>query len=336
MNRVLPTVWVLLILIQSLPAGGKTELTADKKEKAYILKYGHGAQEAHPAHVAGVRFAELINQRTKGKVEVQLYPDRQLGEERDMVEGLQIGTVDVAVISTGPLGSFVPEIGVVDLPFLFSSDEHAYKVLDGDIGQFILTQFEPKGILGISFWENGWRHLTTKRKVLRPEDLRGMKIRTMQNRVHMAAFVSLGASPVPMVWGNVSTALQQGIIDGQENPIVVVYSNALWKVQKYYALTSHFYGPHAVLGSKKNLEKLPKQYKEIIMQTLKELATYQRDYNKKIEGDMIRGLRENGMDVYELDRRPFQQVTGVVYQQFESQFGKDLIDRIVSFGKKGK
>ncbi|MFQ3579993.1 MAG: TRAP transporter substrate-binding protein DctP [Bacteroidales bacterium] len=171
MKRALTLICTFLVLIQVLPAGGKAETKAPAKEEKYIIKYGHGAHEAHPTHVAGVRFAELINQRTKGKVEVQLYPNRQLGEERDMVEGLQIGTVDVAVISTGPLGSFVPEIGVVDLPFLFSSAEHAYKVLDGDIGQSILTKFEPKGILGIRIWENGWRHLTTKKKVLKPEEI---------------------------------------------------------------------------------------------------------------------------------------------------------------------
>lgn len=300
-----------------------------------VLKLGHGAQATHASHIAGLRFAELVKERTKGQVEVQVFPNRQLGEERDLVEGLQIGTVDFAVVSTGPLGGFVPEVGVVDLPFLFTTAAHAYKVLDGEIGRGILDKFQSRGIIGVAFWENGWRNLSTsKRKVLKPEDLKGLKIRTMENKVHMASFTAAGASPVPMVWGEVYTSLQQGVIDGQENPVVIIHSNALWEVQKYYALTGHFYGSHVFLASKRNLDKLPKDVQKIILDTARELSAFQRDYSKKLEDELIVQLKAKGMDVYEIpNKKAFQDAMQPVYKQFESQFGKDLIDKILAAGR---
>ncbi len=334
MKRTLILIMAALLIAGFAFANGQGEARAGAQAGPIILKAGHGAQAAHPTQNGLEKFAELVKERTKGAVEVQVYPNRQLGEERDMVEGLQLGTVDFTVVSTGPLGGFVPEIGVVDLPFLFVSGEHAYKVLDGEIGKSILDKFTPKGILGLAFWENGWRHLSTKNtKVQKPEDLRGLKIRTMENKVHMASFQAAGASPIPMVWGEVYTSLQQGIIDGQENPPVVVYSNALWEVQKYYALTGHFYGPHVFLASKKNMDKLPKEYQKIIMDTAKELSKFQRDLSAQIADQQIKDLRAKGMDVYEVQKQAFQDAMKPVYAQYEGVFGKDLIDRILAAGK---
>lgn len=251
-----------------------------------------------------------------------------------MVEGLQFGTVDLTIVSTGPLGGSVPQIGVVDLPFLFNSSEHAYKVLDGQIGQSILSQFESRGIVGLAFMENGWRHLTVSNvKVTKPEDLKGLKIRTMENRVHMDAFRAMGASPVPMVWGEVYTGLQQGIIDGQENPVPIVYTNALWEVQKYYALTGHFYTPYAFLMSKATFDKLPKDIQDVFKETALEVANYQRQLMEEDTNHQIDLLREQGMDVYEVDRSLFQEATRSVYDKYEAQFGKELLDAIGACGE---
>ena len=201
----------------------------------------------------------------------------------------------------------------------------------GEIGRGILDKFQSRGIIGVAFWENGWRNLSTsKRKVLKPEDLKGLKIRTMENKVHMASFTAAGASPVPMVWGEVYTSLQQGVIDGQENPVVIIHSNALWEVQKYYALTGHFYGSHVFLASKRNLDKLPKDIQKIILDTARELSAFQRDYSKKLEDELIVQLKAKGMDVYEIpNKKAFQDAMQPVYKQFESQFGKDLIKAIL-------
>lgn len=298
------------------------------------MRLGHGAQLAHPTHHASLRFAELIAERTNGAVKIDVFGNTQLGQEREMVEGLQFGTVDITVVSTGPLTGFVPQIGVVDLPFLFNSSEHAYKVFDGEIGQGLLKQFEPRGIVGLAFWENGWRHLTTgNRKVTTPDDLRGLKIRTMENRVHMDSFRAMGAAPVPMVWGEVYTGLQQGIIDGQENPITIVYTNALWEVQRYYALTGHFYGPHLVLMSKATFDRLSPEFQQIFRDTAIEVASFQRQLSAQEADRQVDLLREQGMDVYEVDRSLFQAATAHVASQYEATFGKDLLDAIRAAGE---
>lgn len=343
------SVIMLIVLIGSLLVTGcqkeeptvtennntETEKPKEKESiKKVVFKLGHGIQTSHPAHLAAEKFAEIVSERTDGNVQVDIFPNRQLGEERDMVEGLQIGTVDMTIVSSGPLGGFVPEIGVVDLPFLFSSSDHAYEVLDGEIGQGILKKFEPNGIIGLSFMENGWRNISTSSKKIEvPADLQGLKLRTMENKVHMEAFKAMGASPVPMVWGEVYTSLQQGVIDGQENPPVILATNALWEVQKYYALTGHFYTPQVFLMSKMSADKLPDEYVQIVKEAAKEATDYQRQLMQEQTEGHIKTLKENGMEVYDVNRSLFKEASKSVYSKYEDVFGKDLIDSILSLGE---
>lgn len=302
--------------------------TASLAQAQTVIRAGHGAQSGHPTHFGLVKLAELVEERTDGAVVIEVYPDRQLGEEREMVEGLQLGTVDMVVTSTGPVGSFVPEFTVIDLPFLFESSEHAYRVFDGEIGQELLAGFEPAGIVGLAIWENGWRHLTTNIPVESPADLQGMKLRTMQNPVHMAAFENFGASPIPMAWGEVFTSLSQGVIDAQENPITIIYTNNLWEVQKNVTMTGHVYGPHVALFSKVVWDGLPEEAREAIIASMPEATAYQRETSARLEAEQIELLKENGMQVSEIDLTPFREAAGAVYAQFEADFDPALIERI--------
>lgn len=271
-----------------------------------VIKAGHGTQTGHPSHLALVRFAELVQEKTGGEVTVEIYPDRQLGEEREMVEGLQFGSVDMTVVSTGPLLAFAPELAVVDLPFVFENSEHVYRVLDGEVGQELLGAFESRGIHGLAWWENGWRHLTAKKSVSQPEELEGLKLRTMQNPVHIAAFTELGASPVPMVWGEVFTSLGQGVIDAQENPITIIYTNSLWEVQSHVMLTGHVYGPHVALFSKMRWDSLSPEHQEALSEAAREATIYQREQSAALESEYLEKLKENGMTVVEVDTAPFR------------------------------
>ena len=170
------------------------------QEKPVSLKLGHAVAPVHPYHRGAVKFSEVVAQRTGGKVKVEVYPSTQLGNERDMVEGLQLGTIDLVVTSTGPVGGFVPKMFVVDLPFLFRDRDHAYRVLDGPIGRDLLSALSSKSIRGLAFWENGFRQITNNlRPIEKPADLKGIKIRTMENKVHLAAFRAclLYTSPSP-------------------------------------------------------------------------------------------------------------------------------------------
>lgn len=283
-----------------------------------IIKAGHGTQTAHPTHIALQKFAEIVAEKSKGDLKIEIYPDRQLGEEREMVEGLQLGTVDMAVVSTGPLVAFVPALGTVDLPFLFKSSEHAYKVLDGEVGQDLLAKFQDRGIVGLAWWENGWRSLTSKKEVKSPADLKGMKLRTMQNPVHIAAFKELGASPIPMVWGEVFTSLSQGVIDAQENPVTIVYSNSLWEVQKYMTLTRHVYGPHLVLFSQPVWDRLTPAQQTILKEALIEATTFQRQTSARLETEQLELLADKGMIVEQVDITPFQEATANTASAFKN------------------
>ncbi len=301
------------------------------QDRPVNLKLGHAVAVEHPYHLGAVKYAELVGQRTGGKVKIDVYPSTQLGNERDMVEGLQLGTIDLVVTSTGPLGGFVPKMFIVDLPFLFRDREHAYKVLDGPIGRELLDAFSAKGIKGLSFWENGFRQITNSvRPIEKPEDLKGIKIRTMENKVHLASFKAFGASPTPMAWSEVYTALQQKTIDAQENPIAIIYHQKIFEVQKHLALTGHFYSPTPLLMSLKAFNALPKDTQKIMADTAMECAAYERNLLRDSEIRQTTEIRAKGMQVTTPNKRPFQDAAASVYKEFENQFGKDTIEKIIT------
>jgi tripartite ATP-independent transporter DctP family solute receptor len=309
-----------------------TEAGAQQKAPEFVMKLGHGSQLKSPLQTTGEEFAKRIAEKTNGRLKIEVYGNMQLGQERDMVEGLQLGTVDLTMVSTGPLSGFAPGITVVDLPFLFSSEQHAYKVLDGEIGQGLLKQLEPKGIIGLAFLENGFRHITSNKKIMTPADLKGVKLRTMENKVHMATFKEMGAAPVPMVWGEVYTSLGQKVIDGQENPIHIIYANALWEVQKYVILTGtstpvHLRGRQEIPGQAAGGPAADRR------PPAKEMAPFERNIIKTDTGMMTEVLKQKGMEIITVDRMVFQEDSKPVYKQFEPQFGKELIDQILAAGK---
>jgi tripartite ATP-independent transporter DctP family solute receptor len=322
--------FVIAILIALFILSTALMNPASSQDKPIALKLGHAVAPEHPYHLGAVKYAELVAQRTKNKVKIDVYPSTQLGNERDMVEGLQLGTIDLVVTSTGPLGGFVPKMFVVDLPFLFRDREHAYKVLDGPIGRDLLDAFAPKGIKGLAFWENGFRQITNNvRPIEKPEDLKGIKIRTMENKVHLASFRAFGASPTPMAWSEVYTALQQKTIDAQENPIAIIYHQKIAEVQKHLTLTGHFYSPTPLLMSLKAFNALPKDIQNIFMDTAIECATYERNLLRDSEAKQITELKAKGMQVTTPNKKSFQDAATSVYKEFESQFGKETIDRII-------
>jgi tripartite ATP-independent transporter DctP family solute receptor len=301
------------------------------QDKPVVLKLGHAVAPEHPYHLGAVKFSELVAQRTGNKVKIDVYPSTQLGNERDMVEGLQLGTIDLVVTSTGPLGGFVPKMFVVDLPFLFRDREHAYKVLDGPNGRDLLDAFSAKGIKGLAFWENGFRQITNNvRPIEKPEDLKGIKIRTMENKVHLASFKAFGASPTPMAWSEVYTALQQKTIDAQENPIAIIYHQKIFEVQKYLTLTGHFYSPTPLLMSLKAFDSLPRDIQKIMLDTAIECATYERNLLRDSEAKQIAEIKAKGMQVTTPNKKPFQDAAAPVYKEFEAQFGKETIDKIIA------
>ena len=183
----------------------------------------------------------LLEEYSDGGMTLDIYPNSQLGNERDMMENVGMGVQEMCLISTGPIPNFVSDFAVLDLPYLFEDEAHAYEVLDGEIGTSLLGQLDSQGIKGVGFWENGFREVTNDKKEIKtPEDLKGMKIRTMENSVHMATYQTLGATATPMAWSEIFTALQQGTVDGQENPIAIIESAKVYEVQKYVSMIDMF------------------------------------------------------------------------------------------------
>jgi tripartite ATP-independent transporter DctP family solute receptor len=288
----------------------------------------------HPYIVGAQKFADLIKERTKGRIAIKLYPSSQLGKgEREMTEGIQQGAIDLLVTSTGPLGGFSPSINILDFPFLFRDFKHVDLVLDGAIGQKLLGDFEKISIKALAFWENGFRHLTNSRRPIRKvEDGKGLKIRTMENKVHLAAWKAVGFNPTPMSWGEVFTALQQRVIDGQENPIAVFYSNKLWDAgQNYFSVTAHVYSPALLLVSKKTFDAMPKEDRQLFLQTGLEVAKFQRKINRDEEEAKLTDAAKRGVTVTrDVDRESFRKAMAPVYREFGGQFSKAEIDAITN------
>ncbi len=298
------------------------------------VKLGYAlAVDSH--YGAGAKaWADHVEQASNGKFKFRHFPSSALGGEREVVEGVQLGTVEATIASTGTLSNFVPAVGVVDIPFLFRDLGHARRVLDGPIGQDMLAQFAPRGLVAVAWGEQGFRHITNNRHTIaKPEDLKGLKLRTMENPVHILAFKTMGAAPTPMAWPEVTGALQQGTIDGQENPLSVIVSANLASVQKYLTLTGHVYAPVAMLVSPRFWKSLSDEDKAIFIEGAKAAAQATRAYVDNVEEQGVAKLRTAGMDVGSIsaeEREAFQKVLEPAYKQYYKQYDKALIDSIVA------
>jgi TRAP-type transport system periplasmic protein len=283
--------------------------------------------------VAVDAFAREVEKRTNGRYKVQNFYSAALGGERESIESVQLGTIDLTWSSTGPVPNFVPAVKILDIPFLFRDKAHARAVLDGPIGQQLLAEFEPKGFKALAWAENGVRHMTnSKRDVNTPADLAGMKLRTMENPIHIAAYKSLGIVPTPMAFPEVFTALQQGTVDGQENPLSTIMAAKFDQVQKHVSLTGHVYSPALWLMTKAVFDKLSAADKQAFIDAAKEGTRVNR---ARVDDDDAKGvdyLRSKGVTVIEnVDKAKFTAKMAPAMAEFEKQFGKDKIDRIRNF-----
>ncbi|MEJ5377368.1 MAG: TRAP transporter substrate-binding protein [bacterium] len=298
------------------------------------MKLASSVAPDHPYNVGGQKFADLIKERTNGRIQIKIYPAGQLGKgEREMTEGVQQGAIELLVTSTGPQGGFSPSINILDFPFLFRDYDHVDSVLDGPIGRKLLDDFEKANLKGLAFWENGFRHLTnSKVPVKKVEDAKGLKIRTMENKVHLAAWKAAGLNPTPMAFGEVFTALQQKVIDGQENPVAVIYSSKFWDAgQKYLSLTGHVYSPAILMMSKKVFDSMPKEDQELFMKTALEVGKFQRKLNRDDEERKIKEMEAKGVQVIrDVDKESFRKAMLPSYEQFSNEFPKEKIEAIMN------
>lgn len=305
--------------------GGSGSTGTGDNTGAVTIKLGHGQTEAHPYHLGAAKFAELVDEYTNGTVKVEVYPNATLGAERDMVEGVSMGTVDACITTNAPLTNFNSNFNVFEFPYLFTSLDDAHKVLDSEIGQSLMDELKNSGIVGLAYFENGFRDLTnSKHEVQSVSDLSGLKIRTMESEIHIAAFKAMGANPTPMNWGEVYTALQQGTIDGQENPPMAILDGKIYEVNKYLAKTEHFYSPAELLINADLFNKLSADQQEAVQKAADEACAFQREKAAEFNQSKLDTLADNGMEIVEVDKASFEEACQSVYEQYQDTYGEKL------------
>jgi tripartite ATP-independent transporter DctP family solute receptor len=275
-------------------------------------------------------FAREVEKRTAGRYKIQNFYSGALGAERESIEAVQLGTLDLTMTSTGPVPNFVPEVAILDIPFLFKDYAQARSTLDGPIGQDMLGKFPSKGIVALAWGENGFRHMTNNRRsVNSPDDLKGLKMRTMENPVHMQAYKAFGIIPTPMAFTEVFTALQQGTVDGQENPLSVISAAKFAQVQKHITLTGHVYSPALILMNKGKWDKLSAADKQAFGEAAKEAVKANRARIDEDEKRVVAELKAQGMTVVEVvDKGKFQTALEPTFVEFGKRFGQDNINKI--------
>ena len=279
--------------------------------------------------VAAQKFKEEIDKALPGKYDVVIHNSAALGSETQVLQQLQLGTVQMSVCTTGPIEAFVPEIKALEMPFLFSTYEASDKVLDGPIGQDILKRFDKAGLVGMHFLDNGFRNVTNaKRAVNTPDDLKGMKIRTMESPTHLAIWRAIGANPTPMAWP-ITTQLQQGVLDGQENPISIISAGKLNEAgQKYLTLTRHVYSALVFVGSKPFMDKLPATDRQAFMNAAATASMTGRRFVRSNEPSQLAALKAAGMQVVDNpDLAAFRAKTEPVYASLSGDT-KKIVDNI--------
>ncbi|MGB9699273.1 MAG: TRAP transporter substrate-binding protein [Thermodesulfobacteriota bacterium] len=300
------------------------------------LKFAHTMSISDTMHQGVLKFAELVKAKTNGQLEIVVYPAGQLGNDAQILQGVRMGSIDIAMTGNPFHTTFEPSLNVLDLPFLFKDFSHAYRVFDGPIGKEILSRLEKHNIKGLGFMEIGFRNLTnSKRPVKEAADMKGLKIRVTPNPAHIAAFKLLGAIPTPMPFTEVYMALKTGAVDGQENPTTLIHGQKFYEVQKYMSITMHAYTVSEVSMNLKRFQSLSSAHQNVLLEALQEAAIYHRKLNRDLEGKLLKEMEEKGLQVIkDLDRDSFAKlVSKPVQEEYAAKFGWELVNKIVAAGK---
>jgi tripartite ATP-independent transporter DctP family solute receptor len=300
-----------------------------KKSEIIVLKLGHSLDTKHPVHKAMVFMAKRLAEKSNGKVRLDIYPSEQLGSEREMIEQVQMGSLDMTKTSTSPLESFIPIMGAFGVPYIFTDSEHHWKVLDGPIGERIKRAGESVGLKGLCFYDAGSRSFyTTDKPTVKPEDLEGMKIRVQESKTAMAMVEALGASPTPIAWGELYTSLQQGVVDGAENNPPSFYRSRHYEVCKHYSLDEHTTVPDIVLISMEVWNKLDVDVQRMVQEAAAESAQHQRELWKEMTAEALEEVEAAGVKIYHPDKEPFREKVKEMHESYKGTEIGDLIEEI--------
>ena len=290
---------------------------------------GHGADPGNPRSLAAERFAEIVNERTSGQIEVQIQGSEQLGSDTEMLDSVQSGTLDLTANSQGPLATLVPEVALFGLPFMFDTPQDAYEVVDGEIGDKMVDLAEEQGLTILAWWDNGIRQITNNGGTIQtPDDVSGLDIRVPEDDMTIDIFEALGANPSTIDFGELYTALQQGTVDGQENPVVNIYASDIYEVQDYMSMTGHKYEVTPFIISTSVWEGLSEENQGIIQEAATEAKEFQREKMNTQSEEQLGELADALELTREVDTQAFVEATRSVYDTWREQY-PDLVDRFV-------
>ncbi len=289
------------------------------EKQVKTLRLAHGLDVNHSVHKAMVKMGEDLDKLSNGQMLLKIYPNQQLGTERQCLELLQIGSLDMTKVSVGVLENFAPKMRVLGLPFLFRDREHSFQVLDGPLGQQLLDEGEAYWLKGLGYYDAGSRSFYTKEKPIhRPEDLKGQKIRVMESVTAMDMVRGLGGSPTPISWGELYTALQQGVVDGAENNPPSFYLSRHYEVCKYYTLDEHTVLPDALLASTHLWQKLSETEQKWLKQAADASVLYQRELWRESENEALKAVEEAGVEIIRPDKTLFSDEIKSIYEQYKA------------------
>lgn len=294
-------------------------------------RFAHSMTMEDTNHLASLEIAKMVEQRSKGALKLEVFPAGQLGHDSQIIDAVKLGAIDMIVTGNTFFTSLAPEINVMDLPYLFRDYAHVYKVLDGPVGAEVMKSLERSNIKILGNLENGFRNVTNnKRPIMKPEDMKGLKLRTTPNPAALKAFRSLGANPVAMPFTEVYLALKTGTVDGQENPVTMIHAQKFYEVQKYMSLTAHSYTVHYVAMNFDKYQALTPELKQILHESIKEAVVWQRKLNRSQEGKMMDTMRAAGMKIEEHpDNEAFSKACAdASAEEYVKRFGRNMLDQI--------
>lgn len=315
---------VYFYLICALLMASCSELKETK-----TLTLAHSLPISHPVHKGIVVFQQELKQLSNGKLNVKIYPDGQLGGEREALELLQIGSVAMTKVSAATMANFVPEYGAVSIPYIFRDKEHCFNVLEGEVGKTLLEKGDDRWLRGLCFYDAGARSFyTVKKPVESATDVQGLKIRVMNDPTAVKMVSALGGSPTPMAYGELYTALQQGVVDGAENNIPSFVTSRHFEVCKYYSFDQHTYIPDVLIMGTKTLDRLSDQEKEWVYSAARKSAQAQKKFWEESVSEGLKVLKDAGVEIYNPDKEAFRNKTKEIIEEFKKKSFGNLVEAI--------
>ena len=329
------SVLILMTLVATVTVGcgGKSTAPQGSDKKEYTLKLGHNVTPGSDVDMGAQKFKELVEKKTNGQVKINVFPAAQLGSELDMVKNMGMGAIDIVIPGDGIFGSYAPKFQALVVPFVFSSVEHMDKVYKGEIGKQLDAAFRSSTKSTVlAVWHRGPRNITANREIKTPDDLRGLKLRVTTIPIVVAAWTAMGANPTPIAFPELFVALQQGVVDGQENPLDLIYTSKFQEVQKYLVLTQHTYSPWLLMMNTDKYNSFPPEIRKQIDEAAAEATTYQNSLVKESEAKYLKMLKDAGVKVIEVDKSLFTKrfIDNGVEQKLAEKYPEvpDLFKRI--------